>query len=559
MAAESLLHTRSSLLMIVLVQYLFQTSVATPSPSCPPSSCGIIPNISFPFRLSHDPDHCGERRFELSCQNNLTSIHLNSHQYYVKAINYHYRFIRLVDASINNDDDACSFPNYSAYAYNTDSSYLYPSDANWPINLVSCPHPLKNSSSFTEITHCAASDSSNPRFTYIKIGHMNASEVAETCGLELIVMASRKKFKDLKNVSLSEIHQSLLYGFELYYSNYRSPFEKTKWGIIQRFIIFPFIVWLLIYKFRRRHLSIFHAIECFLQSDNNLTPIRYSYSHIKKMNKGFQYKLGEGGYGSVYKGRLRSGRDVAVKLLGKSGTNGKDFINEISTIGKIHHVNIVKLVGYCAEGSKRALVFDFMPNGSLEKYLFNPDKMNSLNWDTKFQIAVGVARGIAYLHRGCDIQILHFDIKPHNILLDEKFIPKISDFGMAKFCSANKNAVTMTAARGTIGYVAPELISRSIGVVSYKADVYSFGMVLIEIMTIVALWCIQMNPDDRPSMNKVLEMLEGEVENLRIPNYPSQSPHIVVNETGTSGRSSTESSSLLYYSDAPSIEITIEE
>lgn len=351
---------------------------------------------------------------------------------------------------------------------------------------------------------------------------------------------------------------------------------------VPRFIICPFALWFLIYKFRRRRFSDFDAIESYLQSDNKLAPIRYSYSDLKRMTKGFQEKLGEGGFGAVYKGKLRSGHHVAVKLLGKAGASGKDFINEIFTIGRIHHVNVVQLVGYCAEGSKRALVYDFMPNGSLEKYLFNREKTSSLSWETKFEIAVGAARGIEYLHQGCDVQILHFDIKPHNILLDDNFIPKISDFGLAKFYSTDKNAVTMTAARGTIGYVAPELISRSIGAVSYKADVYSFGMLLVEMvglnrdltrnnggdsnqyfpnwiydsfeqgkdielargneydvdestkkvgrkMTIVALWCILMNPDDRPPMHRVLEMLEGDVERLRIPDNPSYSNQIAVN------------------------------
>ncbi|XP_042033960.1 uncharacterized protein LOC121780409 isoform X3 [Salvia splendens] len=336
-----------------------------------------------------------------------------------------------------------------------------------------------------------------------------------------------------------------------------------------RIIICPFVFWFLINKFGRRRLSSFEGVESFLQSDNKLVPIRYSYSDIKKMTKNFEDKLGQGGYGSVYKGKLRSGNLVAVKLLRDFGANGQDFINEIATIGRIHHVNVVQLVGYCAERSKRALIFDFMPNGSLDKYIFNREKAPSLNWDMKFKIAVEVARGIRYLHHGCDIQILHFDIKPHNILLDDKFIPKISDFGLAKLCAANKEAVTLTAARGTIGYVAPELINRSIGAVSYKSDVYSFGMLLMEMvnlnkdltrnndesskyfpnwiydhlnqgkdidigyvnenidriigrkMTIVALWCIQMSPDNRPSMNKVLEMLEGDVEHLQIPNYLS--------------------------------------
>ncbi|KAH6781370.1 hypothetical protein C2S51_006663 [Perilla frutescens var. frutescens] len=382
-----------------------------------------------------------------------------------------------------------------------------------------------------------------------------------------------------------------------------------------RFVIFPFVVWVLIYKFRRRHLSVFDSIESFLQSDNKLVPIRYSYSDIKKITRNFQDKLGEGGYGSVYKGKLRSGHDVAVKLLGISGANGQDFINEIATIGRVHHVNVVKLVGYCVEGSKRALVLDFMSNGSLDKYIFNREKMNSLNLDTKFEIAVGVAHGIEYLHHGCNIKILHFDIKPHNVLLDDKFIPKISDFGLAKFFSTDKNTVTMTVARGTIGYVAPELISRSIGAVSYKADVYSFGMLLMEMlslkrdlignngdsnqyfpywiydhfnqgkdiemegtdknnekdesdnmrklarkMTIVALWCIQMSPDDRPSMNKVLKMLEGDVEHLQVPNYLSNSIQFILNEDQNGITHATDSvHSLLHDDGSSSVEITVQE
>ncbi|XP_073282827.1 rust resistance kinase Lr10-like [Primulina huaijiensis] len=362
-----------------------------------------------------------------------------------------------------------------------------------------------------------------------------------------------------------------------------------------RFMIgVPFLLCVIVYKFRRRHLSMFDLIEGFLQSHNNLMPIRYSYSEIKKMTRGFREKLGQGGYGSVYKGKLRSGNIVAVKLLSKPSTNGQDFINEVATIGRIHHINVVKLVGYCAERSKCALVYDFMPNGSLDKYIFSKEKDSDLlTWDRKYGIAIGVARGIEYLHRGCDIQILHFDIKPHNILLDEHFTPKISDFGLAKFYSTDKNTVTLTAIRGTIGYVAPELIHRSIGGVSYKADVYSFGMLLIEMvglrrdlgardqtsskyfpywiydcfnkgrdieignvdendnqivrrMTIVALWCIQLSPGDRPSMSKVLEMLESADEFLQIPPQPSELPRqFAAVEDQTWETNSTDSIALL--------------
>ncbi|XP_042032638.1 rust resistance kinase Lr10-like [Salvia splendens] len=374
--------------------------------------------------------------------------------------------------------------------------------------------------------------------------------------------------------------------------------------------MFPMGLSFFIIKFLRRHLSVYEEIEGFLQSNNELTAIRYSYSDIKKMTKGFREKLGQGGYGHVYKGKLRSGNEVAVKMLRKLGGNEQDFMNEIATIGRIHHVNVVKLVGYCAHGSKRVLVFDFMSNGSLDKYLFNQEKMYSLNWTKKFEIAVGVARGIEYLHRGCDIQILHFDIKPHNVLLDDSFIPKVSDFGLAKYFSKEKNSVTLTAARGTIGYVAPELINRGIGTISYKADVYSFGMMLMDIvglkrdlvgnndssskyfpywiydhinqgkdyteigcvdenggarevcrkMTIVALWCIQMNPGDRPSMNEVLKMLEGDVERMRIPEYPSQSTQIVANLDQTGTTCSSDYVSFPHHDDSfPSVEITVQE
>ncbi|KAA8517931.1 hypothetical protein F0562_015405 [Nyssa sinensis] len=337
----------------------------------------------------------------------------------------------------------------------------------------------------------------------------------------------------------------------------------------------PCVSTLLIYKLRRRHLSLYDSIENFLQSHNNLMPIRYSYSDIKKMTKNFKDKLGEGGYGSVYKGKLRSGSIVAIKILGKSNTNGQDFINEVATIGRIHHVNVVQLIGYCAERSKRALVYDFMPNGSLEKYAFSREGNKSISCEKMYEISLGVAHGMDYLHEGCDMQILHFDIKPHNILLDENFTPKISDFGLAKLYSADVSIVSLTAARGTIGYMAPELFYRNIGGVSYKADVYSFGMLLLEMtgkknnvnactdhsseyfpswvyhqlseekyvetveateeeremvkkMIIIALWCIQMNPNDRPSMNKVVEMLEGNVELLQMPPkpflYPQEMP-----------------------------------
>ncbi|KAK2453450.1 rust resistance kinase Lr10 [Trifolium repens] len=174
-------------------------------------------------------------------------------------------------------------------------------------------------------------------------------------------------------------------------------------------------------------------------------------------------KLGNGGYGSVFKGQLRSGRLVAVKLLDKGKSSGQDFVYEVATIGRIHHVNVVQLIGFCVEGSKRALIYEFMPNGSLEKYIFSPaDESCSLSYEKLYIISLGVACGIEYLHNGCDTKILHFDfdIKPHNILLDENFNPKVSDFGLARLYPIDKSIVLLTATRGTIGYMAPELFYR---------------------------------------------------------------------------------------------------
>jgi serine/threonine protein kinase len=140
----------------------------------------------------------------------------------------------------------------------------------------------------------------------------------------------------------------------------------------------------------------------------------------------------------------------------------------------------VQLIGFSVEGSKQALVYEFMPNGSLNKYIFLSEVRMLLSYDQMFDIALGVARGIEYLHQGCDMQILHFDIKPHNILLDENFTPKVSDFGLTKLYLVNDSIVSLTAARKTLRYMAPELFYKNIGGVSYKTDVYSFGMLLME-------------------------------------------------------------------------------
>ncbi|KAK4711509.1 hypothetical protein R3W88_006022 [Solanum pinnatisectum] len=553
---------------------------------CPTSACGNIRNISYPFRLNTDPEYCGYGpTIELACEGNQTVISSFSKKWHVHVI-------RLVDPTLQTQDDICSFrpqlPFYQYYHIFDTQYYHYGLDLtrSEPIFRFNCPFALNNST-FVEITGCKLNG-----YTYLKIGEMSASEVSDGCRAEFIGLTSWPNIKDAENnISLSDIHQAILYGFELGYYRLSSPPTY----LVTKFVIgLPFVIVFLVIKFKRRHLSMYDAIEGFLQTQNNFMPIRYNYSHIKRMTRAFKEKLGEGGYGSVYKGKLQSGRDVAVKMLNKPKAGCQDFMNEVATIGRIHHVNVVGLVGYCVEGTIRALVYDFMPNGSLDKYISTSQEGSPLlGWQRKYDIILGVARGIGYLHRGCDVRILHFDIKPHNILLDENFIPKISDFGLAKLYTTDNSIVNLTAARGTIGYVAPELISRSIGAISYKADVYSFGMLLMEMLdlnrhevaneenssqyfpcyiydkfnkgkeivvdeeanddekkmarklTLVALWCIQTNPLQRPSMSRVLEMLEGEVEVLEVPPQPLQSQQIVHQMMGNSMTFSSDSIALL--------------
>jgi serine/threonine protein kinase len=342
----------------------------------------------------------------------------------------------------------------------------------------------------------------------------------------------------------------------------------------------------IIYLWKKETLT-YQSVEAFLRNHGPLAIRRYSYSDIKKMTNSFKDKLGQGGYGGVYKGKLQDGCFVAVKILKESKGNGEEFLNEVASISRTSHVNIVTLKGFCFEGSKRALIYEFLPNGSLEKFIYKGNVSNAdhqLGWETLYKIAVGIARGLEYLHRGCNTRILHFDIKPHNILLDENFSPKISDFGLAKICPRENSIISMVGARGTIGYIAPEVFCRNFGGVSHKSDVYSYGMMVFEMvggrkninvsvdctseiyfphwiynrleldeelglhglinkddeetarkMIIVSLWCIQTDPSNRPSMSKVVDMLEGNLESLETPLKPflSSPPRTPVDSSTT--------------------------
>ncbi|KAK3006053.1 hypothetical protein RJ639_016671 [Escallonia herrerae] len=173
-----------------------------------------------------------------------------------------------------------------------------------------------------------------------------------------------------------------------------------------------------------------------------------------------------------------------VKILNRPKDREEEFANEVASIGRTNHVNIVTLLGFCTDSSKKALIYEFMPNGSLDKFIYNEKSSTErkLGWKALYEISLGIARGLEYLHRWCSTQILHFDIKPHNILLSEDFCPKIADFGLAKLCPGKDSEVSMLGMRGTVGYIAPEVFSRIFGGVSHKSDVYSYGMMLLEMV-----------------------------------------------------------------------------
>lgn len=298
-------------------------------------------------------------------------------------------------------------------------------------------------------------------------------------------------------------------------------------------------------------------------------PVQFSYKELQRSTKGFKEKLGEGGFGAVYRGILANRTVAAVKQLEGIEQGERQFRMEVATISSTHHLNLVRLIGFCSEGRHRLLVYEFMKNGSLDSFLFTKEELSGrqLNWEYRFNIALGTARGITYLHEECRDCIVHCDIKPENILLDENYGAKVSDFGLAKLINPKDHRYrTLTSVRGTRGYLAPEWLANL--PITSKSDIYSYGMVLLEIVSgrrnfevsaetnhkkfsmwayeefekgnvkaiidnrladqdldmeqvvraiQVSFWCIQEQPSHRPMMGKVVQMLEGIAEIERPP------------------------------------------
>ncbi|KAK6917366.1 Gnk2-homologous domain [Dillenia turbinata] len=304
----------------------------------------------------------------------------------------------------------------------------------------------------------------------------------------------------------------------------------------------------------------------------NVQSLQYDLRTIETATNNFsiENKIGEGGFGDVYKGTLSNGQEVAVKRLSEGSRQGAEqFKNEVVLVAKLQHRNLVRLLGFCLEGKEKILIYEYVPNKSLDHHLFDPETRGQLDWSRRYKIIEGITRGILYLHEDSRLRIIHRDLKPSNVLLDADMNPKVSDFGMARIFGVDQSWGNTNRIVGTFGYMPPEYAMH--GYFSVKSDVYSFGVLILEIIsgqknshfyqpgctedllsyawklwkedvplelvdeTIrdsysrnevlrciqIGLLCVQEDPDMRPTMASVMLMLNSFSITLSLPQKPA--------------------------------------
>ncbi|OQU86375.1 hypothetical protein SORBI_3003G080100 [Sorghum bicolor] len=597
---------------------MIQPVAAAPGPGgehCPPVLCGNV-TVSFPFGLILDNQtSCGDIGigFKVHCYNN-SSLYLEYSQsdisLQILSIFYDNRSLHIAPRrywhpyfNTSSSTGGCRIP--TADNIPVLAPPLSNSPANQNLIFYNCTKPPPQGAGLVE-TVCHNN-------TYVRAADGRSDESAGSYLLEDCIATTVPVLGvSGKKVNASDYEQLVMDGFLATWQWSPPPLPlplpppppggkrshgKTILIVLMTAtasLLFP-CIYLLVFHQRGQRLwfllgrkgssSTERNIEALIESYGSLAPKRYNYSELMKITSFLNHKLGEGGYGMVYKGRLLDGRLVAVKFLHDCKGQGDEFVNEVMSIGRTSHVNIVSLFGFCLERSKRALIYEYMPNGSLDQYIYCENPKDILGWQNLYIIAIGIARGLEYLHHNCNTRIVHFDIKPQNILLDQDFCPKIADFGLAKLCHTRESKFSMTETRGTIGFIAPEVHSRAFGVVSTKSDVYSYGMMLLEMiggrknvksivekssqkyfpdwiydhfshddgleacevtceveeiarkMILIGLWCVQVLPTSRPTITKVLEMFERGLDELDMPpkqdfnQIPEESLHILNTET----------------------------
>ncbi|WRX29278.1 S-locus glycoprotein domain - like 10, partial [Theobroma cacao] len=361
-------------------------------------------------------------------------------------------------------------------------------------------------------------------------------------------------------------------------------------GVIIIFTISTFFLWSWMAKYRgrkqktkeKRLFNIGKSVEkCTIDNvvGENLIEVKlqqlplFNFEELATATNNFHLtkELGEGGFGPVYRGTLQDGKEIAVKRLSKASGQGlEEFMNEVVVITKLQHRNLVRLLGCCVEGEEKMVVYEYMPNKSLDAFLFDPIKQEVLDWNKRFTIIEGISRGLLYLHRDSRLRIIHRDLKTSNILLDQELNPKISDFRIARIFGGNENQANTKRVMGTYGYMSPEYAMQ--GQFSEKSDVFSFGVILLEIVSRrkntsfydnqhsfsllgyawklwkednilglvdmevsdpsydekeilrcihVGLLCVQEFAKDRPTMSRVVSMLNSEIVDLPPPKQPA--------------------------------------
>ncbi|KAL0710916.1 hypothetical protein Bca4012_017894 [Brassica carinata] len=442
-----------------------------------PFRCGDQGGLLYPFWIP-DRKSCGNPDFNLNCSSGFAEITVSSVKFRILNANYTSRIIRLARSDYM--DNLCPSKPLNGPFYQTtlqlandtalltmlydcqDLSSIYSSEAYNYVTEFQCKEGVNN--------YCVVINSSSPLFNW----RDGIEFLKKNCTKDVSMPVSGSK---LHTLNPDNLKKTLEQGFELELkqdcslcldSNGACGYNQTSRGFVcycedgthgqncsssgktshessvntvrkgslintvrkvsgsiagvVMFLVLLSLFLCLLWKREARQRQ---------QNLKSLIPLRhYTYGQVKRITKSFAEVVGRGGFGIVYRGTLSDGRMVAVKVLKDSKGNGEDFTNEVASMNQTSHHNIVPLLGFCSEGSKRAIIYEFLGNGSLDKFISGKFPMN-LDWTSLYQIALGVARGLEYLHHGCKTRIVHFDIKPQNVLLDDNFCPKVSDFGLA--------------------------------------------------------------------------------------------------------------------------------